>query len=240
MYRFIQLTHISTNFFPRFSKFYALGDIDRLREEYLRITKLSLAIMMPIAICLFFWGESLVALWVGEGHFVGLPVFSAFVLMDIFHAIGTPSGALLQAIGQNRAMTYSELVNAGLHLLLSVWLIQRMGLLGVALAVLISHLLTSFWVVMVQSCRYTQLSLKGYLRMGVCPPLLCGLVVFLLVSMSFGASSAGKDAVSLVLRGFGAGAIYLAVFVLFGMRSEERKFYQDVFFQRFHEKETVR
>ena len=80
---------ISTTMFPRFAALHAVGDMASLAGLYLRLAKASLLLMMPVGLFLAFYGEPIIALWVGPAAFAGTGVLLVLVVMNVFHAVGT-------------------------------------------------------------------------------------------------------------------------------------------------------
>jgi len=214
---------ISTTLFPKFSNLYALGKIDELKELFLKITKISVAIMTPLAIFLLFYGNSFINLWVGKENFIGMQVLALLIVMDFFHAFGTPSGLLLQGIGKNKMFMYSEIINAVLNLGLSVFLVKEIGVVGVALAKLIAHLFTSYWCVPLQVLKYTKLSVLHYLKSGILPPLLIGLLTGWIIWMFQDKLLPANNFVYLGLNGIIIVIIYAFIYVTIASNKEERR-----------------
>ena len=213
---------ISTVFFPRFSSLHALGDLEKLRELYLWITKISVAIIMPLVLFLLFFGQSFINLWVGPENFAGMGVLIVLILMDILHAVGTPAGLLLQGIGKNRRFVYSELVNAGLNLIISIILIQKIGILGVALGTLIAHALTSTWFIPAIACKFVKLPVRKYILTSIIPPVLSGIVtggvIWLFVDLMF----SPDNFIHLIMNGLLILIFYAIVFLAIGVSTEDR------------------
>jgi len=107
---------------------------------------------------------------------VGADVLLLLIGMDLIHAVGTPAGLLLQGLARNRWFVHSEIVNAGFNVLLSIVLVQKIGVVGVALGTVLAHACTSSWVVPWLACRYTGLSLKRYVMEGLLQPIAAGVV----------------------------------------------------------------
>lgn len=167
---------ISTSIFPRFTRLFTIGDIDGLRSLYLKVTKLSIFIMLVTTVFLFFWGQDFINLWVGKDNFAGKDVLFLLLIMNFFHGLGTPAIALIQSIGKNKAITRSEVINAIFNLLLSIILVNRMGIVGVVIATLVSHICTSFWVLQLSVFKTITLSFRKYIRYAILPPLLAGFI----------------------------------------------------------------
>jgi O-antigen/teichoic acid export membrane protein len=216
---------LSTTLFPTFSSLSAKGDLDGLRELYLKTVKMSLLIMTVLGIGILLLGPSFIGFWVGEGNFVGMPVLVVLVIMNIFHAIGTPAAALLQGVGRNKELMYSEIVNAGLNLILSIILARKIGVMGVALATLLAHLCTSFWVVVLLPCRYLRFSLHRYLSSVVLPPLLLGVPAGALAWVVLQALPQSHNLFDLAIKATIVSAIYCVAYLTLGASREERQMY---------------
>lgn len=229
---------ISTTIFPQFSKLYTLGDIDSVRNLYVKATKASLAIMMPIAIFLIFLGEPFINLWVGKENFVGMQVLAFFIAMNFIHAVGTPAGLLLQGIGKNKALLCSEIINAGLNLLFSIILVRKLGLMGVALGGVGACVCTSAWVVPFLACKYTKLSIGKLVTSAVLPPIFAGLVAGLPAWWLVHNLPSPENYLYVIIDGTVVLAVYAAVYIVFALTSEEREMYLSLvpYFKRFSKK----
>ena len=216
---------ISTTAFPTFSILYTRGDYDGLRGLYLKIAKLSLVIMASVGLGLVFLGRSFIGLWVGEENYAGTEVLLVLVTMNVFHAIGTPAAALLQGIGRNKELMISEIINAGLNVMLSITLVTRIGLPGVALGTLLAHVLTSVWVILLLPCRYVKCSLRRYVSSCVLPPLIAAVPGAAVVWIVMQGLSPAQNFLELVLRGAIIVSIYLAIYLVVGATGEERQMY---------------
>lgn len=215
---------ISTVFFPTFSKLYALEDIDGLRSLYLKIVKTSVAIFTPLALFLIFFGQSFINLWVGKENFVGMSVLLVLILIAFLHSFAGPIGTLLQAIGQNREVMYLSIVMAVLNLALSIILVRKIGLLGVALGTLISHLCTGSWLGPLLVCKYIKLPVGTFFRSGVLPPLLAG-VPAAAITLVFIRNLFFDNLFCLGVKGVLVVAVYGFFYLAFAVTKQERRMY---------------
>jgi O-antigen/teichoic acid export membrane protein len=216
---------ISTTAFPRFSGLYAKGDIEGARTLYLNIVKVTLLIMTSLGLGLFFLGEFFITLWVGEGNFAGSDVLVLLIMMNVFHAIGTPAAALLQGIGRNKELMYSEILNAGLNVTFTIALVPRVGLAGAALGTLAGHLCSSFWVVLLLPCKCTKVALQHYLVSCVVPPLFCAAPAAVAGYAMMQKLPPPGNLLDLVLRGGGIATMYIITYLAVGATKEERQMY---------------
>ena len=216
---------ITQTMFPTFTKLYTIGDIDGLKSLYLKTVRISVVIMVPIGLFLGFFGHSFINLWVGEEHFVGINVLLVLIFMDFLHSFGTPPGLLLQALGKNKTFVFSEILNAGLNLLLSIILVRRIGLMGVALGTLIASACTSSWIVPLLACKHTGLAVKRYLLSGILPPLLAGIPAGVITWVFIRDFLPNDTFFYLGLKGILIVATYLAIYFTVVATGEERRMY---------------
>jgi len=219
---------VSTTVFPRFSKLYAVGDMQGIRDLYMKVTKISVAIMVPLAIFLIFFGRYFISLWVGQSNFVGQNVFMVFIVMFFIHSLGA-SGILLQGIGKNKKFMYSEILNACLNLIISVVLVRKIGLIGVALGTLLAHLCTSSWIVPLLACRYIKLPVRTFLLSGVIPPLLVGVPVGVVTGV-FVVNVLPNDCyIYIGMKGMVIAVMYALCYFAVGITRKERQMYWRLF-----------
>ena len=215
---------ISSTLFPTFSKLYALEDIDGLRSLYLKTVKISIAIFVPLALFLAIFGHSFINIWVGEENFVGMNVLLVLIFISFLNSFAGPIGVLLQAIGENREVTYLSIVMAVLNLTLSIILVQKIGLLGVALGTVISHLCTGSWFGPLLVYKYIGLKVRTFLLSGILPPLLAGIPAGA-ITWFFIRNLFPNNFFYLGIKGVLIVAIYIPIYLAFGATKEERRMY---------------
>lgn len=203
---------LSDTLFPNLSRLYASGDLEGLRNLFLKIANWSVTIIVILSLFLIFCGREVIAIWVGPENVLDQEVFLVLVLLNLVHAVAGPAGQVLQAIGRNRWFTVSTLADAILNLGLSIFLCHKIGLLGVALGTLTAHLLTDSWFVTWLACKYIGLPFKKYLLSGILPPLMAAVptaAILLLLPPLHPATL-----LSLAVRGSIISMVYLSFFLL--------------------------
>jgi len=217
--------------FPKFTDLYTLNDINKIRTLYIAILKLSVGIVVPIIIFLWFFGQSFINTWVGKENFVGFNVFAVLIIMNFFHALGTTPGLVLQAIGKNEKFMYSEIISAILNLSFSIFFIKKIGILSVVLGMLIGHLLTSFWIMPLLIYKYLKLPLRRYLFKGIILPLLLGVPVWLITQFYLKFVFSNENFFYLGIKAVLIFCIYAIFYFLIGSTVQERRFCIDLFFK---------
>jgi O-antigen/teichoic acid export membrane protein len=102
-------------------------------------------IILPLAAVLYVWGIDIIAWWVGPANAVERPVLSIFIAFMIIHAWVHVSSVFIAALGVHRLLSYVALFEGVLNLLLSLALVAKFGVFGVAIATLITHIAVTGW-----------------------------------------------------------------------------------------------
>jgi len=158
-------------FFPTFSALRAVEDGNRLQRALLVCGKISAGLAIFSFITMVFFGPSIITLWVGAENYVGtttLILLAGVVLMSSFINTGA---TLLQGIGEMREMSISYSVEALLSVVLSILLVHRFGVVGVALGTFLAQAATNLWFILWRATRQAGLSISIYLKSAIWPPL---------------------------------------------------------------------
>jgi O-antigen/teichoic acid export membrane protein len=200
-----------------------LGRDDRLRTIFLYGTQLSLAIVIVLAICLILFARPVIALWVGPdfGDSVSVVYVMAFVVMIRIGCVAATT--LLEGAGQHRRLAVSTVAAGMANLLLSVLLVRRYGLIGVALGTLIPLGVVSLLVIFPAACRRSGLSVSRAFSTAVAPALWPALpaVALALIARSYGTGSLPAAAAQAVIAVLG----YCSIFFGLALGREGRGWY---------------
>src|SRR5215831_305484 len=140
--RLIETTQRLTNqlngsLFPVVVDSAALGSARRLRMILVQGTRLSLAMVVPMAAGLGLLARPLVMAWVGPRFEASVPVIYLLALVVAIRVGNATATTMLKGMGDHRLLAVTNLVMSLANLALSVALAPRYGLIGVALGTLI-------------------------------------------------------------------------------------------------------
>jgi len=199
------------------------GQIERLRRLFVQGTRASLAMVVPIATGLVLLAEPLVMAWVGPDFAGSIPIIYILAAVVVIRVGNSTATTLLKGSGQHRLLAISNLIIALTNIAISVALVRSLGLIGVALGTLIAIASVSIFVLFPAACRRVQLSLRDALKTAVLPSIwpLIVMASFLAVTRNL----AGANLVSIAIQAITAGLIYLTIFLMFAIGSEERQWY---------------
>ena len=148
-----------------------LGQSDRLRQLFIQGTRISLAMVVPIATGLSLLAEPLVLAWVGPDFAGSVPIIHILTIAVAIRVGNSTATTLLKGSGQHRLLATSNLLIAGANLAMSIVLVRHLGLIGVALGTLIAVASVSIFVLFPAACRRVKLSTREALKTAILPPL---------------------------------------------------------------------
>lgn len=124
---------ISTTLLPMASAMEAGGRRRELQQLLLKATRYATLVVLPIAVTFLLRGHSFVGLWMGEEY--AKPsgdVLRVLSLALIFMATARVGTSTMLGIGRHKALVPVALSEALCNLALSIWLVRKWGIDGVA------------------------------------------------------------------------------------------------------------
>lgn len=131
---------VSTAVLPPFSRMVAAGDWRGLRHTLGTYVRLLLAVTVPLVVLLIAFSQPIVVLFFQRGAFTpadseAVAWTQAMLLIQIpFAVVGTLLVRLISALRANRLLMWGSLLNLVLNVALTYVLMQRFGVVGIALA----------------------------------------------------------------------------------------------------------
>ncbi len=144
---------VSANFGPAFLRCFAVRDTVGLWRLYRKALLVSIAAGAVGGGVMLLAGPPFIRLWVGPGAYVGFWPLAALVGVALVQTILYPADALLTVTAQHRHYAMAAAWEAGLNLVLSIVLCQRIGVAGVALASVLARFFGAGPVMIVEAGR---------------------------------------------------------------------------------------
>lgn len=218
----------------------AANRADRLRMILVQGTRLSLAAVLPPACVLAVLAGPIITGWVGTGFGSARPV-AMLLAAVVATRVGTATSmTILKGAGLHRLLAWTNLSAAVANLSLSLVLVGRLGLTGVAIGTCIPVISASLFIIFPVGCRRVGIPLLEGLRQAVWPALwpAAVLTVWLVAVRPFVPAWLPAIALHAAL----AAALYLLLFVRWGLPPAERRFYVSKaapLFARFRRAEVI-
>jgi O-antigen/teichoic acid export membrane protein len=216
-------TQLSDVLFPTVVDHDAGARLERLQAIFVQGTRLSLATVIPMACGVMLMAQPLIEAWVGPGFAASVGVLRLLAFTVIVR-IGTATAVtLLKGAGEHRLVAFATLASAVANLALSIAIVRPLGLAGVAIGTLVPVCLASILVVFPAGARRVGLPLTRAFADAVWPaawPALA-MTAFVLATRALVPVRIVPIALELTL----ASAVYVLVFVFFGLSGTERRVY---------------
>lgn len=103
-----------------------------LRRLFYDGSRLNLLFSLPLSIGLFFWGGALIQLWLGDSFAYSETILKILLAGHILAFLQGIGGEILLGVGRHRLFAELSLLAAIINIALSVILVKKIGLAGVA------------------------------------------------------------------------------------------------------------
>jgi len=137
---------LSRNASPAINELYARNDIVSLRNIFIRLHRYTLLLAIPFAIGLLLLNKTFIDLWAGPQQYAGHLMTLGLAGLTLTMCISGVSNVFVQAKGNIQFLSIFTLFEGILNLILSLWLGKQMGIPGVILATLFTHIPTTIYL----------------------------------------------------------------------------------------------
>jgi O-antigen/teichoic acid export membrane protein len=175
---------VTDTFFPSAIRMDARKDLDGLRRLLIMGTRMALLLILPICIGFLFLGKQFITLWMGK-EYASSAVFLAVLTIAQFGSMSQyVSINVLSAMAKHRILAYLVLGEGIANLALSIILVRKIGLVGVAWGTVIPNLVSSV-IVPIYTLRVLDLGWWEYLTGAFVRPVLCALPMVAIAALFY-------------------------------------------------------
>ena len=167
---------------PVLHKYHKLEQWDNLREVFVVISELTALTSIFIGGLLITFGYSFILLWVGEDYNDVYIVLIILCASSIMINITRPCTAILYSIAKHKYYAKVSVIEAVANFIISVTLVQYIGIYGVALGTAIPALINFIVFVPMYTCRQLGVSFRYYC-MSILKYFVLGIALFLSLSL---------------------------------------------------------
>lgn len=220
-----QLTFTVTNLFSPIASRYD-PDLDKksLKRIFYDGSRLNLLFSLPISLIMFFWGSVLIKLWIGpessssfSASGLILQVLLAGHILSFVQSVG---GEIMLGVGRHRVYSIVSLGSALLNILLSIVLVKKIGLIGVAWGTTIPLTLLSLGYLPWATLKLVDGRPLEFIRQAIIRPALVALLPGVMVY-------AGRDYIdglaALLYGSLAVALVYAIIAYFIGLRRSERE-----------------
>ncbi|MEZ5357579.1 MAG: oligosaccharide flippase family protein [Candidatus Zixiibacteriota bacterium] len=165
-----QLVFTLTKLFsPVASRYNPDSDKASLRRLFYTGTRLNLLFAVPLAAGLFFWGGPIIRLWIGPSFDYSKVILQILLIGHVLSFTQGVSGEILLGVGRHRVFAVLSLISAIVNIVLSVILVQKMGLVGVAWGTTIPLTILSLAYLPAATLRLVEGKIEEFIRQSLIP-----------------------------------------------------------------------
>ncbi len=164
---------LTSTFAPLVSSLEARGEQEKLRLLLIQGTRAALLVGLPFILVLFFRGQTFIGLWMGpEYATISGGVLQILLICRIFIVANSTGGNIAYGLSKHGQFALWLGCEAAANLLLSILLVERFGVYGVAIGTLVPDLFVNLVLCPRYICRIVGLPqreflLEGWLRPGL-------------------------------------------------------------------------
>jgi O-antigen/teichoic acid export membrane protein len=210
---------------PLASELHTQDDWNRLQAVYVAGCRLTLAIYLPVGATCVLLGGPILRAWVGAPY---ARYSYLVVILTIAGALDItlwPSGYILQGMAQHHLLAKISAISALVNLGLSLVLVHRFGLLGVALGTLVPTAIESVVIVLPYTLRVLRVPPSVLLHNAYLPAMMPIIPMTLILGLLEHVVPTGSLPLLAMIAGTGL-VVYGASYLTFGARGAERHMYQ--------------
>jgi O-antigen/teichoic acid export membrane protein len=158
------VSSMTTTFTPLASSFEAQGSYENLRRLVIHGTRAALIVSLPIQVALFFRGHTFIRLWMGDQY--AQPsgtVMQILLLSVVFSSANTTSAGIVYGMEKHKRIALWGIIESVLNLSLSVILVRRIGIYGVAWGTTIPSVIMEMILWPSYICKLLAMPVRTYL-----------------------------------------------------------------------------
>jgi len=210
--------------FPLVVRFDAGRDQAALNATLLDGSRIALGLVVGVTLCLVGFGDQIVRLWMGPGFGDSIPPLIVLVLAGVIMVGQGPAGNILLAAGRHRVVAAASVMDILLNIGLSVALVSRYGLTGVALGTALPYTVLNVAVLVPIACRLLHVPI-GRFTITVVTPSLVALLPAAAIALLLRTTLPATSFVMALAESAIVGLLYVAAFCAFGLRAADRARY---------------
>jgi O-antigen/teichoic acid export membrane protein len=165
---------MSQIFTPMSSQFHSTGDLVRLQRTFVAGNRASAFIIFPLCVALVVLGKSIIEVWVGARYVSSYSILVLLIIPRTLYLAQSTSIRILLGMGRHRVLASVLLLEGGVNLLLSLLLVRRFGVVGVAWGTAIPLACTSLFFLPQHLCRVLEIPVGAFLNRAYRLPLILG------------------------------------------------------------------
>jgi O-antigen/teichoic acid export membrane protein len=189
-------------------------------------TRIALILITGVTVCAIGFAEPLLLRWMGPAFEAGIVPFYVLAITGIVLVSQGPLGSILLGTGHHRLIAAVSMGEALANILLSVVLVRRFGMLGVAIGTAVPVFVANWFVLLPIACREFGMTTTAFLRR-VLPAPAAGVLPAVAVCVLLRSQYPPTTVVWILAEASLVGAVYLITVVTIGLERAVRSRYAE-------------
>lgn len=160
-------------FYPAATRLDAKNDLRGLQELQIFGTKISLLIGLPLCIGFLFLGKQFIILWMGKAYAVSAVYLMVLTIPQFTSMSQYISALILVGMARHRILAFVAMAEGLTNLVLSIILVRKIGLVGVAWGTVIPHAVSTAIILPTYTLRTLKMSWPDYIARAFVRPVIC-------------------------------------------------------------------
>jgi len=158
-------------FTPMSSQFHATGNQEQLRRVLIAGNRACALVVFPLAVVLIIVGHSIIEVWVGAKYIASYSVLVLLMVPKALYLAQSASTRILLGMGRHQVLAWVLLLEGVVNVLLSILLLPRFGMIGIALGTAIPLSCTGLFFLPRHTSRKVGVPLGQFLKSAYLQPL---------------------------------------------------------------------
>src|ERR1035441_5591055 len=159
-------------FYPAATRLDARNDMTGLQDLLVLGTRIALAVGLPLCLGFLFLGKQFIVLWMGPAYAVSAAYLIVLTIPQVSSMSQYISALILVGMAKHKVLAYVTLLEGIANLVLSIILVRKIGLIGVAWGTAIPHAITTTLVIPFYTLRALEMRWSDYVVRGFVRPIL--------------------------------------------------------------------
>jgi len=171
------LSNVTSAVFPALSEAHGLNNLERTKELYLKMTKLTVFLMFPISLILFIFSFQIMQIWLGaEFASRSSGVLRILSLGYFITSLSAPASLIVESSGRPNISAFFAGTSALVNLVSAIIFIPKFGIEGAALALLVNQVLLVPVFVSLVNRKFVKIYAVTFIEQTYFKPIVAGLV----------------------------------------------------------------
>lgn len=139
------ITQLIGNFTAAIGDIYATNDKEKVYSSYKNLVFINFWITSSCTICLYYLINLFISVWLGNNMLFSNIFVVAICIQFYIETNRIIQGSFTSGCGMYAKDYFRPLIESFVNLISSIWLVKKIGVSGVVIGTIISHMLTVFW-----------------------------------------------------------------------------------------------